>query len=159
MKKILVMGIGSHIMMDDAIGLNIVEDLRKKDPSPHVSYLVGETYSDYCLEEVLDSDYLIIIDALLSANKPGEVCTFTLKDVIAERERYICSMHGIHLFRLLQQAKHLPAGIIIGIEPYEINIGFTLSDRLQSSYPSILCKIEGLVANEIRKLMQQYNPC
>jgi hypothetical protein len=60
-------------------------------------------------------------------------------------------MHGIHLLSMLKRAKYVPDGFVIGIEPLEINYGFTLSDILKSRYPYILGKVKRIIDIEIEK--------
>lgn len=151
MKKLLVMGIGSRIMMDDAIGINITEDLKKNNKRPDVGYLLGETDFDFCFEEVLDSDYLIIIDAYMSGKAPGEISVISINETKGSEGGNMFSMHGIHLLNLLKRAKHIPEGILIGIEPCEIDYGFTLTDTLQSRYPDILAEVKSIIDIEIEK--------
>lgn len=154
MKKMLVIGIGSRIMMDDAIGINIVEDLKTYEASPLITYLQGETDFDYCFEEVLNCDYLIIIDAYMSGKEPGEMSIIPINQPNEVNADSFYSMHGIHLLSLLQNSRHLPEGILIGIEPYVINYGFTLSDKLQSCYTSILCEVRQLIFQQVEKLQK-----
>lgn len=148
MKKLLIIGIGSRIMMDDAIGINLVEDLEKFDTNPDISYVAGETDVDYCISEALDYDYVVVIDAFLSGKQPGEITIIPLNELDDENEDNFYSMHGVHFLNILRCSKNSPPGILIGIEPYEINFGFTLSDRLQSCYNHIL--------KEVRKYIENY---
>lgn len=147
MKKILVIGIGSRIMMDDAIGINIVEGLRQLGTNPNITYILGETDVDYCIEEVLDFDFVIVIDAFLSGKQPGEITVLPLNELNEESENSLYSMHGVHLLNMLRCARHLPVGILIGIEPYEINYGFALSDQLERYYVHIFNKVHRHIEN------------
>jgi hydrogenase maturation protease len=149
MKKILIIGIGSRIMMDDAIGICIVEDLVKLGSNTNISFIIGETDVDYCIEEVLNFDFVIVIDAFLCGKQPGEITVIPLKKLNDECKENFYSMHGVHLLNQLQSAKISPNGILIGIEPSEINYGFTLSDRLKGCYSSILLEVHEYIDNYI----------
>lgn len=148
MKKILVMGIGSRIMMDDSIGIHIIEDLRQLAAYSNLTYILGETDVDYCMEEALNFDSIIIIDAFLSEKQPGEITTIPLSDLNEDFYDSFYSMHGLNLLSLLINKEHSLNGILIGIEPYEINYGFSLSSQLQSCYSSIL--------REVQKVIEEY---
>jgi hydrogenase maturation protease len=152
MKRILVIGIGSRIMMDDAIGIYLVEDLIRKGVHPEVTYVIGETDVDYCIEEVLDYDCIIVIDAYLSGKQAGEITVIPLLELDNEKEALSYSTHGLHLLSQLRNKKHVPKVNLIGIEPYEINYGFSLSDPLQKQYQLILTR----VTNQIHKYTMQY---
>ncbi|HYF82934.1 MAG TPA: hydrogenase maturation protease [Clostridia bacterium] len=147
MKKILVIGIGSRIMMDDAIGIYIVEDLRQLGTNPNITYILGETDVDYCIEDVLDFDFVIIIDAFLSGKQPGEITILPLNELNEESEDSLYSAHGVHLLNMLRCAKRLPDGIIVGIEPHEIIYGFSLSDRLQNCFDRILNEVHRYIGS------------
>jgi hydrogenase maturation protease len=153
MKKLLIIGIGSRIMLDDAIGINLVEDLRKLDTNPYVKYILGETDVYYCIKEVLNYDSVIIIDAFLSGKQPGEITIVPLNELNDANEETFYSMHGVHLLNILRCSKHSPDGILIGIEPYEINYGFTLSDRLQSCYSCILKEVNEYIGNYLKVVL------
>jgi hydrogenase maturation protease len=152
MKKILVIGIGSRIMMDDAIGIHIVEDLIKADANQNINYICGETDVDYCIDEVRGHEYVIVVDAFLSGKSTGEISVIPLNELDKWSEDSFYSMHGAHLLNMLQRAGHSPEGILIGIEPYEINYGFTLSSQLQSCYSRILEEVQ----EHIGKYIEQY---
>lgn len=143
MKKILVIGIGSRIMMDDAIGIYLVEDMIRKGVHPEVTYVIGETDVDYCIEEVLDYEHVIAIDAYISGKQPGEITVIPLIELDNEKEGRVYSIHGLHLLSQLRNKNQSRNVKLIGIEPYEINYGFTLSDPLQKHYPLILSKVSG----------------
>lgn len=149
MNKMFVLGIGRRIMTDDAIGIRLVEDLRRHDVSPYTRYFIGEAELEYCFEEVLDCDYLVIINAYISGKNPGELSIIPINELDSAKEISLHSAHGKHLFNMLRGSKHLPEGLFIGIEPCEVNYGFTLSDTLQACYPDIMKKVKGLVCNKV----------
>lgn len=43
MKELLVLGIGNILMMDDGIGVYIVEELKNRNTNPCIRYVIGET--------------------------------------------------------------------------------------------------------------------
>jgi len=152
MEKILVIGLGSKVMTDDAIGLYLVEDLRQLDRYSDITFIIGETDVDYCMAETLDYCNIIIIDAFMSGKQPGEITVIPLKGLNEKPDADFYSMHGMHLLSILIGMKYSDKGIFIGIEPYEINYGFSLSSRLQSCYPGILEEVK----KEIEEYVKQY---
>ncbi|MDD4503505.1 MAG: hydrogenase maturation protease [Clostridiaceae bacterium] len=152
MKKILVIGIGSRIMMDDAIGIYLVEDLKQLDTNSTTTYMLGETDVDYCIKEILNFDNIIIIDAFLSGKKTGEITAIPLNELNEDIDDSFYSMHGMHLLSSLRSMISSLNGILIGIEPYEINYSFSLSDLLQSYYPHILREVQKEIAEYINSV-------
>lgn len=43
MKEIVVLGIGNRLMMDDGIGVRLVEELDQREHVPYIRYVPGET--------------------------------------------------------------------------------------------------------------------
>ena len=135
MNKILVMGIGSRIMMDDGIGIYLVEDLKKHIVSPHIEFIIGESDFDYCNSKLSKGDFIIVIDAYLSGKDTGDIVITPIGNLNKFGDDHY-SMHGMHF---LQSELD---GILIGIEPHEINYGFSLSDKLQELYETILGQVK-----------------
>ncbi|MDD3704471.1 MAG: hydrogenase maturation protease [Clostridiaceae bacterium] len=151
MKSILVIGIGSRIMMDDAIGTLVVEDLQKHN-NPNVKYLSGETDVDYCIGEISDYEYVVVIDAFISGKQPGEITIVPFSRLNAEKEDCLYSMHGMHCLNMIKHAGKVPNGTLIGIEPYDINFGSSLSNTLKSCYPCILRDVQNHLVNILKEL-------
>lgn len=137
MKEILVAGIGNRIMMDDGIGIYLVEDLQQLFTNPKVEFAIGETDVDFCLSKISEYNRVIIIDAFLSGKKSGKVTVTPLKS-LEKGSPVNYSLHGMHVLNSLQYYKKDLKGIFIGIEPFEINYGFYLSDVLLSRYSRIM---------------------
>ena len=138
-------------MADDAIGIYIVEDLMQLNTNPNTEYIIGETDVDYCIGEVFDYNCIIIIDAFLSGKQTGEITSVPLNELNSDNYDGFYSMHGIHLLNMLKRELHSIDGILIGIEPYEIGYGFTLSKPLQRCYSSILEEVCQQIAKYIKQ--------
>lgn len=50
-RTFIVLGIRNQLMMDDGVGIYLVEELADKNEDAQVHYLVGESDVDYCLEK------------------------------------------------------------------------------------------------------------
>ena len=137
MMSLLVLGIGSRLMMDDGIGIYLGEDLKEQFISNNISFISGETDVDYCLSKISEFERIVLIDAYESGKSPGDVTVLPICDLVKARDRCY-SLHGMHLINTLQFIEHQPEGIFIGIEPYEIIYGFSLSELLQRQYQEIL---------------------
>lgn len=143
MKKALVMGIGSRIMTDDAIGIKLVEDLANGASNTDIAYVVGETDVDYCLDEIIDFKNVIIIDAYLSGKQPGSITAVPLCEIASMglHDVFYCSAHSLHLMDRLKTKRHSGDVSFIGIEPYDISLGFTLSESMQKEYYRVLSEV------------------
>ena len=52
MKEVLVLGIGNRLMMDDGIGVLVVEELKKRNTNPYIRYIIGETDTYFCMNQM-----------------------------------------------------------------------------------------------------------
>lgn len=144
MKKILVLGIGNRLMMDDGIGVYIVEELKKRNTDPNIRYVTGETDIYFCLEQMKNALFTIIIDAALLGNEPGTISVVSLDRVLNNSIRPI-SVHDSHLLNEIKMTDKNSEGLFIGIEPYEINYAPCLSQILQKHYFKIIEEIENII--------------
>ncbi len=148
MKKELVLGIGNRLMMDDGIGVYIVEELRKRKTGNDTCYVSGETDASFCMQQIREASSVIIIDAAYLGNEPGSIYTIHIKQAL-QGPLNMFSMHELDLFRQIKIEGKDVEGIFIGVEPKEITFGMQLSDVLQNKLENITDKIE-MVIESIR---------
>ncbi|NLP06686.1 MAG: hydrogenase maturation protease [Clostridiaceae bacterium] len=144
MKEILVLGIGNRLMMDDGIGVYIAEALKERNTNPNIRYVVGETDIYFCLEQIKESSFTVIIDAALLGNRPGTICVIPLDRVFSDSILPI-SAHDSHLLNEIIMMDKNVEGLFIGIEPYEINYALCLSQVLQKHFPGIIEEVENII--------------
>jgi hydrogenase maturation protease len=137
MENIIVLGIGNRLMMDDGIGIYLIEELSRQNHDPGVSFLIGESDIDYCLEQIIGAPLVIIIDAAVSGKTPGSLTVYELADLHEHRELDF-SPHDFHLFNLLYGQKESIRGYLIGVEPDEIRFHIGLSETIQAQWDRIL---------------------
>jgi len=142
MNKLTVIGIGNRLMMDDGIGVFVVENLIEQNNSEDINYIVGETDIDYSLSQIEKEDYLIVIDAMILGKETGEVTVINLNEV--SHLEQLVSSHDLHLFNVinLEQLK----GVVIGIEPSEIIYSYGLSNKLTEQFTNILVKVKVFIS-------------
>lgn len=142
--KMIILGIGNRLMMDDGIGIQLVEELSKHNNKPNFHYLIGESDIDYCLEQIKDATYVIILDAIISGNKPGEISVYSIEDLY-ETPYLSISPHNFHLFHTLYQQKNMIQGIVIGVEPYEITFNIGMSETIREKWTTILLNVKKII--------------
>jgi hydrogenase maturation protease len=154
MKKALVLGIGSRIMTDDSIGIKLIEDLANGASNPDIAYVAGETDVEYCLDEILDFKNVIVIDAYMSGKQPGSITTVPLCEIADTGFHDIdyCSAHSLHLLDRLKSKRYSCDVSFIGIEPYDISYGFTLSESMQKQYYNILIDVRSRIEEYMSKI-------
>lgn len=155
MKKVVVIGIGNKLMMDDGIGVYVVEEMKKRNFNKFINYVSGETDTYYCLNQIEDLSYLVIIDAAFHGNKPGATCIIPLEEVLKNTYHPI-SIHESHLINEIKFTGKCFEGVFICIEPYEINYFFGLSSLLKKQFTNIVYEtgktVENILNSEIKDL-------
>lgn len=144
MEKICVLGIGNRLMMDDGIGVYIVEKLKKDNKQDSVKFVIGETDIDYCLDEITKADFIIVIDAAGAGKNPGDITILSLNEAVNKTDIGL-SLHNLHFFQLAKYSNNSLKGILIGIEPFEINYGFGLSNVLKNMLPQIVDSVNTIL--------------
>lgn len=135
MKNVLVLGVGNILMRDDGAGVYIVEKLKKGCTMDNIRLVVGETDIGFCIDEIHDSDYLIIVDAFTGGKEPGEVGMHRLSGIIEGGCRL--SPHDIHILDLIAYTEKASEGMLISVEPADISLGLGLSPVLEEKFESI----------------------
>lgn len=139
MKKVIA--IGNRIMMDDAIGIKIVESLEEDLKQLGFSIVIGETDIDYTLNEINEGDFIIIVDSSLIGEDPGTISVSSLKNIKEYNEKTY-SLHQMSLVKVLSGSELLKIdGLLITIEASEINFGMELSKILKNKLETIKNKI------------------
>ncbi|WP_071394773.1 hydrogenase maturation protease [Bacillus tuaregi] len=140
MENIIVLGIGNQLMMDDGIGIYLIEQLSKQNRTPNVTFLIGESDIDYCLDQITHATFVIIVDTVCSGNKPGELTVYPLAG-LHEYVTLDISAHNFHLFQSLYQQKEAIKGFLIGVEPHQIKYLIGLSETIRKEWQRILQEV------------------
>lgn len=152
MRETIVLGIGNRLMMDDGMGIYLVEELMKQEGEFNIQYIVGESDVDYCIQQIENATSVIIIDAAMFDGQPGDITIYPLDNLEVFRLLDF-SQHNLHLFQVLYQLKDRIQGYLIGIKPYEITFNIGLSKTIESRWN----EIEQNVKDSIKKLINLKN--
>lgn len=144
-----VIGIGNVILTDDGIGLAILEKLQDY-PIEGVNYIDGGTSGMELLPDILDADYLLVLDGL-KRGTPGEVHTF-IGDQVPRLMTQNLSPHQVGLLDLLNAARLLdqePEKVaVVGIVAESVALHVGMSDTAQASV--------GHAVEEAQKILIQW---
>jgi len=137
MKQSVVLGIGNRLMGDDGIGNCVVEELIRRNAFPDLRLIVGETDTDYCIDELKDADNVILIDASNQGREPCSVTVFSIADTIKELSSSLCP-HNFSLIHAMKRQTFRREGILIAIEACSITYRLGLSPGMQEQFPRIV---------------------
>lgn len=132
-------------MGDDGIALKVLENIDKDigklrktlEVNKEIEIIIGETDFMYCLDNIDNNDFIIILDSTALGANPGNITTLSFDEY--KRYSNCVSQHGLNLVNMLISYKKNVDGIIIGIEVSDIDFNFDISNTLKSKFVSI-CK-------------------
>ena len=156
--SVLVLGIGNILLMDEGVGVRVVEEMQRRYFfPPEVKVLDGGTLGIDLLSYLQKKDHLIIIDAIKSGHPPGTVVRVEGEDIPAKIRADISS-HQLGLSEVLAMAQltgELPRQrVLFGIEPKHIETGLDLSKEVKDN----LNKVVEIVIRELRALGYSVDP-
>ena len=141
-KRILVLGVGNILFTDEGIGVRCIEQMQEKFSfSGNVTLMDGGTLGTRLMGPILESDYLIVCDAVLCDDKPGSVYRLVgddLRKSLAFRD----SMHQTDLVDTLGMCElvgNRPEAIVIGMEPADYQtMALELSETARNAMPVMI---------------------
>ena len=139
--KIVVIGIGNLLLMDEGIGIHTINELETHDLPKSIEIYDGGTGGFKLIDLMHGAARVIFIDAVETGKAPGSVTIFRAEDVhsIYNKKKY--SLHDTDLMEIIKMAEMLgnpPMIEIVGIQPKTINYGTTLSKELAVSMSNIV---------------------
>lgn len=155
--KILIMGIGNILLMDEGAGVRAVEDFEKRYVLPDdVEVLDGGTSGIELLTYIENREHLFIIDVVKFDAAPGS----TIRMEGDEVPKYFTgkiSPHQLGISDLLAAAaltlcmpKHI---VLLGVEPADLSTGLEMTDIVKTAIP----KISDMLADELKKIGIEIN--
>ena len=138
-KRILVLGVGNILFTDEGIGVRCIELMQDKFKfSDNVTLMDGGTLGTKLMGPILESDYLIVCDAVLCDDKPGSVYRL-IGDDLRKSLAFRDSMHQTDLVDTLGMCElvgNRPEAVVIGMEPFDYeSMALELSPTALSSMP------------------------
>ncbi|WP_281201110.1 hydrogenase maturation protease [Orenia metallireducens] len=142
---------GNLIMSDDGVGIHVLRELQKGNLAEDILLLeVGTSPLNY-LEEISQSEKVIIIDAMRGGATAGSIYRLT-EDNIKFNSNNTRDFHGYTLLNVVELARELtdlPINLIIyGVEPKSLDLGEKLSPDIKKSIPTLI----NLIIKEAREL-------
>ncbi|MFP4517596.1 MAG: NiFeSe hydrogenase maturation protease, partial [Desulfovibrionales bacterium] len=140
MQKLLVLGVGNILLMDEGIGVKAVTELLGETWPENVTFIDGGTFTQDIFYLFQEYDHLIILDVVRTGKEPGTIFRLSEDDLVQNEDQSL-SLHDIDLLDSLRMAELLgnrPTLTIIGIEPEKIDWSMELTPTLEKAYPKFL---------------------
>jgi len=146
--KVLIIGVGNLLLMDEGIGIHVINELEKQKLPHNVGIFDGGTGGFKLIDLMHGTKRVIFIDAVETGKAPGTVTIFRSGDIhsIYHRKKY--SLHDTDLLEVIKMTELLdnpPEIEIMGVQPKIINYGTTLSKELTDSMPDIINTVLGKI--------------
>jgi hydrogenase maturation protease len=143
MKKLLVLGVGNIIMMDEGIGVHaIYEFLKEKDQYDQnlVDFIDGGTFTQDIFYLFEGYEKLLVLDVVRAGRAPGTIYSLDEADLV-QNEKQVLSLHDVDMLDSLKMAEmrgHRPSLKVVGIEPAKIDWGTEMTPTLGKAFPSFV---------------------
>lgn len=141
-KKILIAGIGNLLFKDEGIGIHIIRELSKIDLPRNIELTEIGTATFQLTRFIEGKDKVVIIDAILSDDKPGTIYKLTPEDLKLEKKKTLTSLHQFGVLEALETSAQMgikPEIIIFGIAPKDCQTPSTeLTPELKRTIPKII---------------------
>ncbi len=147
-KNIVVVGAGNVLFGDEGLGPKAIERLRKAGLPENVKvYDAGVSLSSI-LSVCEGCDKMVIVDAVKSGARPGEICRFALEELEGGDQSglsFRLSLHEMDIPRAIAMERlvaRLPSEIIfIGMEPKRVAPGEGLSEEVSAGLDALVDRV------------------
>jgi len=158
--KILVLGLGNILLRDEGIGVRVVERmLEQYEFADNIKVLDGGVRGIILMDPIIDSDHVIVVDAVLNDHPPATIYRLDGEDVRLSLA-FKNSVHDMDFLETLCCCELVsgkrPSAVIIGIEPkdFQSDPSLEISQELLDRIPEMIDK----VLHEIEAVGGSYKP-
>lgn len=148
--RTLILGIGSSILTDDAVGIVVARKLGEKlSDRDDIDVAINEEAGFSLLEDAIGYDRLVVIDSILTGAEPGTLMRFDLESL--GPTIHSSSPHGLNLATVMEfgrrQGLNVPDDVII--YAVEIRDALTFSEELTSAVAASVDDVVERIASEL----------
>ena len=150
--SVTILGVGNTLMGDDGVGIFVVEDLDAQALGPNVNVVIGNTAGMALLKHFLESDVVVVIDAIDAEAEPGSIFRFN-PDEAGIMNLRTNNIHGMGVPHLVTNAR------LMGADPevivFAIQVANVMPDDRHLSPPvdAAVARVRELVTEEVRGLI------
>ncbi|GAX59841.1 Ni, Fe-hydrogenase maturation factor [Candidatus Scalindua japonica] len=140
-KRIVVIGIGNLLLMDEGIGIHTINELERCVLHRNVTIYDGGTGGFKLIDLMQGADKVIFIDAIETGKSPGTIISFKSEEVKSLYRKKKYSLHDTDILEVIKMTEFLdnpPEIQIVGIQPKIIDYGTILSKELSDAMPDII---------------------
>ena len=151
-KSIVIMGVGNVLLMDEGVGVRVLEELRAGyEFPPNVRLVDGGVAGLHLTSIMMEADHVIVVDAVRGGDEPGTLYRFTW-EAKPSHIQYKDSLHQIDLketMGTLPLIGEVPEVVVLGVEYENIfDWGTELTPKVEAVVPFLV----KMVLEELDKL-------
>jgi hydrogenase maturation protease len=139
-----VVGIGNRYLRDDAIGIEVADELALRRMKRNVLVRSCRAADLSLLAQFAGASKIVLVDALMSGAPPGTVSRYA----VSPNKNPLDSIPGLHsldlrdMFDIATQTGLLTCPVtIVGVEPKDLSPGEGMSPELVRAVPKVLSAV------------------
>ncbi|MFA6001275.1 MAG: hydrogenase maturation protease [Thermoleophilia bacterium] len=150
--SVTILGVGNTLMGDDGLGIFVVEDMDAQSLGPGVNVIVGNTAGMALLKHFLESDVVIVIDAIDAGADAGSIFRFN-PDEAGIMNLRSNNIHGMGVPYLVTNARLMGANPEVIV--FAVQVANVMPDDRHLSPPveAAVERVRQLVTEEVRGLI------
>jgi len=149
--SITILGVGNTLMGDDGLGVFVVEGLEAAVLGPNVKVITGDTAGMALLKYFLESDAVIVIDAMAAEAEPGAIFRFD-PDEAGVMNLRTNNIHGMGVPHLITTARLKGADPEVVVLAVQVASVVPRDRELSPSVAAAVGRVRQLVAEEVRRI-------
>ncbi|MGB3479554.1 MAG: hydrogenase maturation protease [bacterium] len=153
MQKILIYGVGNPFRCDDAVGIKIAEELKKRIKKPNITIKSGSIDGLSMLDEIIGFDKVILVDSInTKSGIPGDIYKIELNPITSNTS--LAASHTIDFITALRMGKkfgyNMPERIYVYAIEIEDNTTFSedCTEKILASIPEVVKRIKREIDND-----------
>ncbi|HEX3031826.1 MAG TPA: hydrogenase maturation protease [Bacillota bacterium] len=144
----VVIGLGNPLLSDEGVGIHLLRQLECKAVEHGLAqvrfYDLG-TSGTRVLHAIAGQAKAVFLDCALMGEPPGTIRRFSPEEVESGKEMGRFSLHEGDLLSILELSRRLgecpPEVVIFGIQPEQVESGFSLSETLGRKLPEYVTQV------------------
>ena len=152
-RGIIVIGIGNEFRGDDAAGLLVVRQLKKKQLS-HVEFLEQSGEATALMDTMSQAGTVVLVDAVQSGAQAGHIHRYDASEQTMPAQFLRCSTHNFSVHDAIEMARALeklpPRLMVFGIEGSHFEPGSKVSPSVQTAVVETAQRIKEELENLMR---------
>lgn len=146
-EELLILGVGNWLMSDDGVGIHAVRELARNPP---VGITVVDAGTDYlsALPFLEAARRVLILDAVQGGGDPGDIHELAQAEIALRPTGG--SAHFASVFearRLLPPGASWPEIVVLGVEPFVVDYGLTLSAPVARALSRLVARARQIVSS------------